>query len=109
MNLEEIEEEKWWEEEKEKELERLRPSEREMIILNLVIRTSDGYYNYKSIVYAIFKEPEEPIKYEDSYVIDVRTKTIYCGVYQLYNCFDVEEAFRKLEAEGYEIVKIFEA
>ncbi len=108
---EEFEEEEIEEEEKEEEenlVEQLRPQEKEMIVLNLVIRTSDGYYNYKSIVYAVFKEPEE-VRYEDSYVMNIRTKTIYCGVYQPYNCFNVELVFQELEKQGYKIVKIFEA
>ncbi len=107
MMSEEIEEEKWWEEEEKLE-ERLRPEDREVVMLHLVIRTSEGYYNYRSLIYLIYKEPPE-LRYEDSYVVDLRTVEICCGVYQQYSCFDVEEIMNKLEAEGFVIKKVFEA
>ncbi len=108
MNQEEIEkEEKWWEKEEKLE-EELRPEGKEMVVVNLVIRTSESYYNYRSIIYVIYKQPE-PLKYEEPYVLDIRTVDVCCGVYQPYNCYDVEEVLEKLESEGYTVVKVFEA
>ncbi len=112
---EEIEkEEKWWEEEEEKEEEKiknleeqLRPEDREIVILNVVSRTSYGHYNYRSEVYAIFRDPGI-ISYEDTYVINIRTEEVYCGVYQEYSCYDIDKILEKLENEfGYIVKTIF--
>jgi hypothetical protein len=89
-------------------LEELRPKGREMVVLNLIKRTSDGYYNYKSHVYVIYRQPEH-IKYEDPYVLNIRVVDIYCGVYQPYSCAEVEDFLNELETEyGYTVVKVFE-
>jgi len=97
-------------EELEKEeisIEELRPQEREMIVLNLVERSSEGYSNYKSNIYLIYKQPER-VKYEDSYVMNVKTKTIYCGMYQPYRCYDIYRLLIILEGEGFVVMKVFE-
>ena len=101
------EEEKWWEIGKEEKLKRLRPQGKEIVILNLSVRSSDAYYNYKSHVYAIYKQPL--VKYEDPYVIDIRVEEMCCGFYQEYNCYDIEDFLNKLESEGFTVVKVFEA
>ncbi len=103
------EEEKWWEEKEVPIKKLLTPEGRELVILNLVIRTSESYYNYKSTVYAVFRQPDEIIRYEDSYVLNIRVEDLYCGAYQQLACYDIEEALRKLEAEGYKVKKVFEA
>ena len=103
---EEIEKEEK-EEEKIKRLEeRLRAGDKEMIIVNLVERTSEGYYNYKSNIYAVYLEPEF-ILYEDEYVMTIRVEEIYCGVYQSYRCYDVYKILDNLQKEGFKIKKIF--
>jgi hypothetical protein len=72
-----------------------------IVVLAVVNRTSEGFYNYKTDkVYVLFK-PRYP-RYEESLVRDIEVVMAYVGAYQELSEWDIEDIIREL-GKQYEV------
>jgi len=80
----------------------MRAKHDKLVILHVVERISESYYNYKTVGLLVWFLPNPMIKYEDADVRDLAVDTVYCGAYQEYNCYLLEEAAGR---RGWYVVK----
>jgi len=73
-----------------------------IIVLHIVRRTSEGYYNYKTSGILVFYKPNYEVKYENSDVRDVNIVNIYAGVYQEY---DYNELISVATRRGWHVIE----
>jgi hypothetical protein len=71
--------------------------ENKVVVLRILKRTSDSYYNYKTELIVVFKPKR--VRWEESDVRDVEVMYVSCGVFQKFPIALPEILVNELEPE----------
>jgi len=83
---------------------KVKEREEDIVVIKVDVRTSEGFYNYKTKYLIIARKPMS-VKYEEQLTRSVKVLEVTAGIYQEFR--DLEEITKALEEVGY-IVDVVE-